>query len=53
MTRSRLRKLTQRRREIFTCFTRIEGVSHRINLKEGAEPVCSSQRRRSPKEEDL
>eukprot|EP00171_Calliarthron_tuberculosum_P000048 IDg48t1 len=32
------------------CFT---GITHRINLKEGVNPVCQPLRRRSPKEEEI
>ena len=49
----KLREILWTRRELFKGLGHINGVNHAIELVEGAKPVCSPVRRRSPKEDEL
>ena len=51
--RNLLKDLIWNHRSVFKGFARIKGVTHKIKLKPGAEPVSCAARRRSPKEEEL
>ena len=48
-----MKHLIWNHRDAFKGFARIKGVTHKIKLKPGAEPVSCAASRRSPKEEDL